>query len=81
EKCAGPCVDEVTPEAYQAMVAQLCRFLEGDGDEVVARLEREMLEAADALEFERAARLRDRLASVRKALERQQMVFDRPEDL
>ncbi|MCB1251529.1 MAG: excinuclease ABC subunit UvrC [Acidimicrobiales bacterium] len=81
EKCAGPCVDEVTPEVYQAMVAQLCRFLEGDGDEVVARLEREMLEAADALEFERAARLRDRLASVRKALERQQMVFDRPEDL
>ena len=81
EKCAGPCVDEVTPEAYQAMVAQLCRFLEGDGDEVVARLEREMLDAADALEFERAARLRDRLASVRKALERQQMVFDRPEDL
>ncbi len=81
EKCAGPCVDEVTPEAYEAMVAQLCRFLEGDGDEVVERLEREMLEAADTLEFERAARLRDRLASVRKALERQQMVFDRPEDL
>ena len=81
EKCAGPCVDEVTPEAYEAMVAQLCRFLEGDGDEVVERLEREMLDAADTLEFERAARLRDRLASVRKALERQQMVFDRPEDL
>jgi excinuclease ABC subunit C len=48
---------------------------------VVERLERQMSESADALEFERAARLRDRLASVQRAIEKQQMVGDKSEDL
>ena len=48
---------------------------------IVQRLERQMREAADALEFERAARLRDRLVAVRKAIERQQMVAERNEDI
>ncbi len=48
---------------------------------MVERLEQQMHEAADALEFERAARLRDQLTSVRKAVERQQMVSEREEDL
>ena len=56
-------------------------FLDGDTKPVVDRLEAEMREAAAELEFERAARLRDRLATVRLAIERQQMVTDTPEDL
>src|SRR5207245_5881890 len=55
--------------------------LDGDTQPVGRRLEHEMRAAADTLEFERAARLRDRLAAVRKAIERQQMVTERPEDL
>jgi len=47
----------------------------------VKRLEREMFDASDRLEFERAARVRDRLGAVRRAIERQQMVTERPEDL
>ncbi|HWW53288.1 MAG TPA: excinuclease ABC subunit UvrC, partial [Acidimicrobiales bacterium] len=81
EKCCGPCVNEVTPEAYRALVDELCQFLEGDTDPIVKRLERDMLDASDALEFEKAARLRDRLAAVRKAIERQQMVTEKPEDI
>ncbi|MFN8018475.1 MAG: excinuclease ABC subunit UvrC [Acidimicrobiales bacterium] len=81
EKCSGPCVGEVTPEQYQGYVDELLQFLEGDTDEVVRRLEAGMREAADELEFERAARLRDRLTAVTKAIERQQMVADRSEDL
>jgi excinuclease ABC subunit C len=81
EKCSGPCVGEVTKERYQGYVEDLLQFLEGDTDEVVARLETAMREAADDLEFERAARMRDRLTSVTKAIERQQMVADRSEDL
>ncbi len=81
EKCSGPCVGEIDHEAYDKLVEELIEFLDGDTEPVVKRLETQMAEAADALEFERAARLRDRLASVRKAIEKQQMVVDRREDL
>jgi excinuclease ABC subunit C len=80
EKCAGPCVGEVDDLDYKVMVAELLAFLEGDTDDVVARLEGEMSRAAENLEFELAARHRDRLASVRKAIEKQQMVGARSED-
>jgi excinuclease ABC subunit C len=81
EKCSGPCVGEIDKPAYDALVAELLEFLDGETDAIVKRLEVQMREASDALEFERAARLRDRLSSVRKAIERQQMVADRNEDL
>jgi len=81
EKCAGPCVGEVTSEDYETMVDGLCRFLGGDTDEVVRGLDAEMREASSSLEFERAARLRDRLESVTKAVEKQQMVAARDDDL
>ena len=81
EKCSGPCVGEVTPEAYQGYVDELIKFVEGDSDPVLRRLEAEMAAAAAAHEFEQAARLRDRLASVRRTVEKQQMVGDRDEQL
>ena len=62
------------------MVAELLRVLEGDSDPVLDRLETEMSAAAGELDYERAARLRDRLGAVRKAVETQQMVGSRNED-
>src|SRR4051794_6143631 len=81
EKCSGPCVGEIDKPAYDELVNELLEFLDGDTDTIVKKLEEAMREAADGLEYERAARLRDRLTSVRKAIERQQMVADRNEDL
>ncbi len=81
ERCSGPCVGAIGPEEYGMLVAELMEFLDGDTKPVVDRLEAEMRLAAGELEFERAARLRDRLATVRLAVERQQMVTDTPEDL
>ena len=81
EKCAGPCVGEVSSDEYATMVDELCRFMAGDTDDVVQRLEVDMRAAAGDLEFERAARLRDRLESVQRAVERQQMVGERDDDL
>jgi excinuclease ABC subunit C len=81
EKCSGPCVGEVDRETYDRLVGELLDFLDGDTDTVVDRLEGQMREAASLLEYERAARIRDRLTSVRKAIERQQMVADRNEEL
>ena len=80
EKCSGPCVGEVSADDYAEMVAELLRFLEGDSDPVLDRLEEEMSAAADELDYERAARVRDRLAAVRRAVETQQMVGSRNED-
>jgi excinuclease ABC subunit C len=81
EKCSAPCVGSIHPTDYEQLVADLCDFLDGDTDAVVASLDAEMRDAAASLEFELAARLRDRLGSVRKAIEKQQMVADRSEDL
>jgi excinuclease ABC subunit C len=81
EKCSGPCVREVDQATYRQLVDELCDFLEGDTDPIVKRLDGEMRAAASELEFERAARVRDRLTAVRRAIERQQMVAERSEDL
>jgi len=81
EKCVAPCVDAVTHEEYGVLVGELLDFLDGNHAPILDRLDKQMHEAADELEFERAARLRDQLTSVRKAIERQQMVAAREEDI
>jgi excinuclease ABC subunit C len=80
EQCSGPCVGEIDKADYDELVQQLLDFLDGDTDTVVKELETRMAEAASALEFEQAARLRDRLSAVRKAIEKQRMVAERSED-
>lgn len=64
KRCAGPCTNEVTPEAYDALVAQAVSFLKGDAADVRRTYQQLMQEASDALEFERAATFRDRLAAL-----------------
>jgi excinuclease ABC subunit C len=81
EKCSAPCVDEISHVDYDDLVDELCQFLDGDTEPVLTKLEQEMTAAASELEFEKAARIRDRLATVRKAIERQQMVAEKTEDL
>ncbi|HEX6329679.1 MAG TPA: excinuclease ABC subunit UvrC [Actinomycetota bacterium] len=83
-RCAGPCVPEVTgvtEEGYRAHVDALAEFLAGNERPVLRRLEREMHVAADREEYELAAKLRDQLVAARRALESQEMVLTRPEDL
>jgi len=79
EKCSGPCVGEIEPEEYRLLTGELMAFLDGETQPVLDRLEAEMRAAADAMEYEQAGRLRDRIATVRRAIERQQMVADRNE--
>lgn len=81
EKCAAPCVGDVSREGYDGLVAELLEFLDGDHAPVLDRLDKAMHKAADALEYERAARVRDQITSVRKVIERQQMVGKREEDI
>ncbi len=81
EKCSAPCVGEIEEMPYRQLVQELIEFLDGDTDEIVKRLEAEMASASKGLEYERAARVRDRLLAVRRAIEKQQMVADRNEDI
>ncbi|WP_231104707.1 excinuclease ABC subunit UvrC [Haloechinothrix halophila] len=75
DKCAAPCVGEVSPERHREIVEQLCDFLSGRTETMVRDLEREMAAASEALDFERAARLRDDIAALRRAMEKQAVVF------
>lgn len=81
EKCSGPCVAAVSKEDYARHVNDLMRFLNGDSKAVVDQVTGEMREAASVHDFERAARLRDRLQAIDKVLEKQQMVAGNDDDI
>ncbi|MCP3786346.1 excinuclease ABC subunit UvrC [Micromonospora sp. A3M-1-15] len=74
-KCSAPCVGSVTAEGHREIVNGFCDFMAGRTDTMVRRLEKEMLEASEQLEFERAARLRDDVAALRRAMEKQTVVL------
>ena len=74
EKCSGPCVGSVDRDSYSHHVQGMLRFLEGDSAEVETQLKAEMQEASSLQDYERAARVRDRLGAIQRVLERQQMV-------
>ena len=74
ERCAGPCVGAVSADEHRVIALQLCDFLDGNTKPVVDRLEQQMREASDRTEFELAAKFRDQLDNVRKAIAKQQLV-------
>src|SRR5690606_13387250 len=75
DKCSAPCVGRVDAATHRRIVEDFCDFMAGRAEPLVKRLEKEMYEASEALEFERAARIRDDLAAVRRALEKQAVVL------
>jgi excinuclease ABC subunit C len=74
-KCSAPCVGRVTESEHREIVDAFCDFMSGRADPLIRRLEREMAAASAALDFERAARLRDDLSAVRRAVEKQAVVL------
>jgi excinuclease ABC subunit C len=75
DKCSAPCVDRVSAEEHRAIVEDFCDFLAGKTDRMVRQMEQQMNAAAEELDFERAARLRDNVGALRRALEKQTVVF------
>ncbi|MPZ65935.1 MAG: excinuclease ABC subunit UvrC [Pseudonocardiaceae bacterium] len=75
DKCSAPCVGNVTAEEHREIVDGFCDFLSGRTDVMMRRLEREMQTASEELDFERAARLRDDLGALRRAMEKQAVVL------
>lgn len=80
EKCAGPCVGEVTAENYAELLDGLASFLKGETEGVQERLEQRMWRAAEEQDYEQAARYRDRISDLERAIERQEMVSPKRED-
>ena len=72
-RCSAPCVGRLSVEQYAQDVAQATRFLEGDHRRVLSELEKEMHAHSDAMEFEMAAVLRDRIADLSSVLQQQAM--------
>ena len=73
-RCGAPCVGNVSREQYAAVIEQVLLFLEGKHEAVLADLRRQMETAAENLEFERAASLRDRMQAVEQVLEKQKII-------
>ena len=74
-KCSAPCVGNVTAEEHRVIVEDFCDFMAGRTDTLIRRLEQQMSAAADEQEYERAARLRDDIGALRRAMEKQAVVL------
>ncbi len=75
DKCSAPCIGRVSAEEHRKIVLGFCDFLSGKTDRLARDMEREMTQAAEELDFERAARLRDNIGALKRALEKQTVVF------
>ncbi|HXG35760.1 MAG TPA: excinuclease ABC subunit UvrC, partial [Dehalococcoidia bacterium] len=72
-RCIGPCASLCSKEEYDEVIRQVVLFLEGRSEEIVSDLKRQMEQAAEDMEFERAARLRDQVRAIERTTERQVM--------
>ncbi len=79
-QCCGLCTGKVSKTEYNEAVSQAIRFLKGDTKEILKMLESQMEEAAEAMDFERAAKLRDRIRAVSRMQEKQKVVFKSVEE-
>ncbi|MET9525352.1 excinuclease ABC subunit UvrC [Streptomyces coeruleorubidus] len=75
EKCSAPCVDRVSAEEHRELADEFCDFMTGRTNTYIRRLEKQMGEAAEEMEYERAARLRDDIGALKKAMEKNAVVL------
>ena len=72
--CLAPCIGAVDQAGYRDMISDLCGFLEGRTEPVIQRLQAEMARASGAMEYERAAAIRDQLTAIDRVIEGQKVV-------
>ncbi len=73
-RCAAPCIGAVTQDEYRAVIDDLCDFLAGNTKEITQKLTQEMQQAAETLDFERAAALRDQLKAIDQIVQKQKVI-------
>ncbi|MET9976137.1 excinuclease ABC subunit UvrC [Streptomyces microflavus] len=75
DKCSAPCVGRVTPEEHRELAEDFCDFMTGRTGTYIRRLEKDMMQAAEEMEYERAARLRDDAEALKRAMEKSAVVL------
>ncbi|NUV85996.1 excinuclease ABC subunit UvrC [Streptomyces sp. KAI-26] len=75
DKCSAPCVGRVTPEEHRELAEDFCDFMAGRTGTYIRRLEKDMMQAAEEMEYERAARLRDDAGALKRAMEKSAVVL------
>lgn len=73
-RCLAPCCGFIDPQGYRAMIQEVCLFLEGRQEDLLKQLNLRMRQAAEELQYEKAAGLRDQIAAIKKVIERQKIV-------
>ncbi|TDT63725.1 excinuclease ABC subunit UvrC [Fonticella tunisiensis] len=79
-RCIGPCLGTIPKEEYMKMINEIIAFLSGKHDELIRELKMKMERAAEKLDFERAAELRDQIQSIQKIQEKQKIISSALED-
>jgi excinuclease ABC subunit C len=72
--CSAPCIGAIDQDGYRLLISDLCQFLEGRTQPIISRMQKEMLRAAEELQFERAAALRDQIEAIDRVVERQKVI-------
>lgn len=75
DKCSAPCIGKISREDHEELAAELCRFMGGGAEKFIRDLKKQMLQASEDLDFEKAALLRDDIAALEKAFERNAVVL------
>jgi excinuclease ABC subunit C len=75
--CSAPCIGQISHEAYRSRVESACDFLEGQADEMIGQLEADMKKAAENLEFEKAAMLRNSMQDLQQTVKQRSRKFSR----
>jgi excinuclease ABC subunit C len=78
--CTAPCIGAINRQDYRQIIDDLCKFLEGRTDPVVKRLNEAMMQAAEDLQYEKAAAIRDQLQAIDKVVERQKVISSEQTD-
>ena len=73
-QCQGPCLGNISKEEYRKVINDVCKFLDGKYEDIIKELREQMNEAAEELNFEKAASIRDKILSVEKVMETQKIV-------
>jgi excinuclease ABC subunit C len=81
KRCIAPCTAYCTKEEYDDVIEDVILFLEGKSDDVLRRLREQMTRAAEQMEYERAAQIRDQMRSIERTVERQMVSTTRKEDV
>ncbi len=80
KQCMAPCQGLITKEEYIIVIKDICDFLSGRRDELIAKLEKEMIDASQNMDYEKAALLRDKISSLNNMFQEQKVVSTSLED-